>query len=124
FFILQIRLIHWRKETCMPPHHHANDTNATTPQEIGGGEPMSNHSNNPDFSTILQKRLSRRQILRSSLGAAIVGLFSASGLSTFLGHAAETTPDDPRIFSTASTAAAAKPPTVLNPVLNFFPVPP
>jgi hypothetical protein len=36
-------------------------------------EPMSNHSGNPEFSTILEKRLSRRQVLTGSLGAAVTG---------------------------------------------------
>jgi uncharacterized protein len=47
-----------------------------------GDEPMSNHSNNPHFSTILDKRLSRRQVLTGSLSAAIAGVFGAAGVAS------------------------------------------
>jgi uncharacterized protein len=40
-------------------------------------EGVNNLSNNAHFSDILQKRLSRRDIMRGSLGAAAVGLFGA-----------------------------------------------
>lgn len=43
-----------------------------------GDEPLSNHSNNPTFAAVLEKRLSRRDILRGSLSMAVVGMFGAS----------------------------------------------
>ncbi len=43
-----------------------------------GDEPLSNHSNNPTFAAILEKRLSRRDILRGSLSMAVVGMFGTS----------------------------------------------
>ncbi len=43
-----------------------------------GDEPLSNHSNNPTFAAILEKRLSRRDVLRGSLSVAVVGIFGAS----------------------------------------------
>jgi uncharacterized protein len=43
-----------------------------------GDEPLSNHSNNPTFAAILEKRLSRRDVLRGSLSVAVVGMFGAS----------------------------------------------
>lgn len=45
-----------------------------------GDEPLSNHSDNPHFSTILEKRLSRRQVLTGSLSAAVVGILVFPGL--------------------------------------------
>lgn len=47
-----------------------------------GDEPMRNHSDNLHFAAILEKNLSRREILTGSLGVAVAGLFGASGLST------------------------------------------
>jgi uncharacterized protein len=75
-----------------------------------GDEPMSNHSNNPHFSTILDKRMSRRQVLTGSLSAAIAGVFGAAGVAS-MAHAA-----GPQVLP---PAAKAKPPFGLNPTLGF-----
>jgi secreted PhoX family phosphatase len=45
--------------------------------------PIANESDNEHFSSVLEKRLSRRQMLGGSLGAAVVGMFGASGLASF-----------------------------------------
>lgn len=41
-----------------------------------GDEPMSNHSNNPTFASILNTRLQRRQVLKGSLAAAVTSMFA------------------------------------------------
>jgi len=46
-----------------------------------GDEPMSNLSDNMHFSSILEKRISRRQLLTGSLNAVVAGAFIGSGLS-------------------------------------------
>ncbi len=46
-----------------------------------GDEPLSNHSRNPSFAAILEARLSRRNVLKGSLGGAVLGMFSAPALA-------------------------------------------
>lgn len=57
-----------------------SDNKQTMIEIDNGDEPMSNHSDNPHFATILEKRLSRRQVLSGSLTAAVAGVFGASGM--------------------------------------------
>lgn len=51
-----------------------------TEQEMieNGDEPLSNHSDNPTFASILERRFSRRDLLKTSLNTAIIGAFAAS----------------------------------------------
>lgn len=80
-----------------------------------GDEPLSNHSDNPHFSTILEKRLSRRQVLTGSLSAAVVGILGFPGL-----HANAQAKKHP---STTGLPVPPKPSFTLNPTLNFKAVP-
>lgn len=91
-----------------------NDENRTIIEIDSGDEPMSNHSDNPYFSTILEKRLSRRQMLSGSLTAAVAGMFGASGISN-LAEADGSGFLSPQV---------GKAPFALNPALGFDPVPP
>jgi uncharacterized protein len=75
--------------------------------EDNGDEPMSNHSNNPHFSSIIEKRISRRQVLAGGIGAAVAGLFSATGVAYAKG---------PKFLP---PAAQGRPPFGLNPMLGF-----
>jgi uncharacterized protein len=81
--------------------------------EDNGDEPMSNHSNNPHFSSIIEKRLSRRQVLAGGLGAAVAGLFAATG-------AASVAYAKPGFLP---PAAQGRPPFGLNPTLGFAAIP-
>ncbi len=78
-----------------------------------GDEPMSNHSDNPHFATILEKRLSRRQVLSGSLTAAVAGVFGASGMGN-LAEAAKPGFLPPQV---------GKPPFALKPTLGFDAIP-
>lgn len=82
-------------------------------------DPMSNHSDNPHFSTVLEDRLSRRQMLSGSLGVALAGMFVGSGLSTLFGNTAQANAGGPNFLP---PAAKANPPFALNPTLEFIPV--
>jgi uncharacterized protein len=79
-----------------------------------GDEPMSNHSNNPHFSTILDKRLSRRQVLTGSLSAAIAGVFGAAGVTSVANATGSTVPP---------SAGKGKPPFRPSPNLGFDAIP-
>ena len=81
-----------------------------------GDEPMSNHSNNPHFNHILDKRLSRREVLSGSLTAAVAGMFGAASLALAGKPAA-----DPAKF--LPPAAKGRPPFGLNPTLGFDAIP-
>jgi uncharacterized protein len=76
-----------------------------------GDEPMSNHSANPHFASILDKRLSRRQVLSGSLTAAVAGMFGAASLAS--AASAKLLPP----------AAQARPPFGLDPALGFDAIP-
>ena len=94
-----------------------NDKVTISNHEIDNGdEPMSNHSDNEHFSAILEKRLSRREVLTGSLGAAVVGVFGLPGLIE------ETEAASPRI---PAGLLAGRPvsPFLAGPRLNFSPVP-
>jgi secreted PhoX family phosphatase len=78
--------------------------------EDNGDEPMSNHSSNPHFSSIIEARFSRRQVLAGGIGAAVAGLFSAAGVATA----------GPKLLP---PAAQGRPPFGLNPVLGFDAIP-
>ncbi len=79
--------------------------------EDAGDEPNSNHSGNPHFASVLEQRMSRRQVLSGSLAAAVAGLMGAAGLA----HAA-----GPKFLP---PAAKGRPPFGLNPALGFDPIP-
>ncbi|MFO8005271.1 PhoX family protein [Thioalkalivibrio sp.] len=79
--------------------------------EDNGDEPMSNHSDNPHFSSIIEKRISRRQVLAGGIGAAVAGLFSAAGIAQAKG---------PKFLP---PAAQGRPPFGLNPTLGFAAIP-
>jgi uncharacterized protein len=81
--------------------------------EDNGDEPMSNHSNNPHFSSIIEKRLSRRQVLAGGLSAAVAGLFAATGAVSV----AQARP------GFLPPAAQGRPPFGLNPTLGFEAIP-
>jgi secreted PhoX family phosphatase len=49
--------------------------------EDGGNEPLSNHSSNPEFSSILEQRLSRRTVVAGTMTAAIAGMMGTSALA-------------------------------------------
>jgi uncharacterized protein len=76
-----------------------------------GDEPLSNHSNNPHFASILEQRLSRRQVLSGGLAAAVAGMFGVAALA----NVASARPLPP--------AARGRPPFGLDPVLGFDPIP-
>lgn len=102
---------------------HGNDVHQHSDSQPidSGDEPMSNHSNNPHFSTILEKGVSRRQMLSGSFGAAVFGLFGGSGLSALLANMAQANQGNTKMLP---PAAQSNPPFALNPMLNFSPVPP
>jgi uncharacterized protein len=79
--------------------------------ENAGDEPLSNHSGNDHFATILEKRMSRRQVLSGSLTAAVAGIVGATGLA----HAA-----GPKFLP---PQAKGRPPFGLNPTLGFQAIP-
>jgi uncharacterized protein len=81
--------------------------------EDNGDEPMSNHSNNPHFSSIIEKRLSRRQVLAGGLSAAVAGLFAATGAASVAYARPGSLPP----------AAQGRPPFGLNPTLGFDAIP-
>jgi uncharacterized protein len=84
-----------------------NDTQL--PIEIDSGdEPLSNHSGNPHFNSVLDARLSRRDVLKGGLGAAMLGLFGAS--------AALANP------ASLPEAAGLRPPFMRKPMLGFDPI--
>lgn len=53
-----------------------------------GDEPMSNHSNNPTFASILDLRLKRRTMMKGSLAAGVTAMFAAPALSSLRSRAA------------------------------------
>ncbi len=91
----------------------------TRQKHDGGPEEMSNLSDNPHISTILERRLARRSVIAGGLGAAIAGVFGATGvpsLAAAAGPADKTKPLPPQ--------AQGKPSFSLNPSLNFDAIPP
>jgi secreted PhoX family phosphatase len=95
-------------------NRHMSDHMDPINEMDSGDEPMSNHSNNPHFSTILDKRLSRRQVLTGSLSAAIAGVFGAAGVASMANAAG------PKVLP---PAAKGKPPFGLSPTLGFEAIP-
>jgi secreted PhoX family phosphatase len=78
--------------------------------EDAGDEPLSNHSANTDFSSVLEKRMSRRQVLGGTLTAAVAGIMG----TTALAHAR------PKALP---PQAKGRPPFGLNPTLGFEAIP-
>jgi len=89
-----------------------NDQSPPGDEIDAGDEPLSNHSANTHFATIIEKRLSRRQMLTGGLGAA-VGLFAAAGAGTADAYNGKALPP----------AARGRPPFALNPQLGFTAIP-
>ena len=54
--------------------------------DTGGDELPSNHSDNPHFSTIIERRLSRRDVLAGGVGAAMAGFLGAALPGTAEAH--------------------------------------
>ncbi|EXJ09784.1 putative phosphatase [Nitrincola nitratireducens] len=46
-----------------------------------GDEPLSNHSDNASFQSIIEKRMSRRTMMKGSLGTALMGFFATTAYS-------------------------------------------
>lgn len=46
-----------------------------------GDEPLSNHSDNASFQSIIEKRMSRRTLMKGSLGTALMGFFATTAYS-------------------------------------------
>jgi secreted PhoX family phosphatase len=76
-----------------------------------GDEPMSNHSDNRHFSDVLEKRISRRELLTGSLGAAVATILGASSAA----HAGGAKFLPPQ--------AKGRPRFALNPTLGFDAIP-
>jgi secreted PhoX family phosphatase len=81
--------------------------------DTGGDEPLSNHSDNPDFATILERRLSRRDVLAGGVGAAMVGFLGSAAFSPAEAHDGKNLP----------LPAKGRPAPVLNPKLGFDAIP-
>jgi uncharacterized protein len=81
------------------------------PEADSGDEPLSNHSNNTHFSSVLEKRISRRDVLSGGLTAAVAGLLGAASLASAA---------TPKFLP---PAAKARPPFGLNPMLGFEAIP-
>src|SRR5690606_4440101 len=99
----------WREENTM------NDKEVPSTEINDGDEPMSNHSENAHFSSILEKRLSRREVLTGGLGLAVAGVFGLPGLT----EKAEAG----KYPSTTGLTVPPKPSASLNPKFNFNAVP-
>lgn len=80
-----------------------------------GDEPENNHSDNPTFASVVDKVISRRQVLRGSLNTLMAGMVATSGIG-LLASTADAAPSLP-------PQAKGRPPFGLNPILNFEPVP-
>ncbi|MFP4295781.1 MAG: PhoX family protein [Halothiobacillaceae bacterium] len=80
-----------------------------------GDEPISNHSSNRHFQDILKARLSRRDVLKGGLAAAITGLFGT-------GLAGCGSPDDQQSGQASSTERPPEPNQV-DDLLGFDPLP-
>jgi len=93
-----------------------SDNKQTMIEMDNGDEPMSNHSDNPHFGTILEKRLSRRQVLSGSLTAAVAGVFGASGMVNMAEAA------NPKKLPPAALSNG-EPPFALKPTLGFDAIP-
>ncbi len=85
--------------------------------ENHGDEPLSNHSDNPHFADIVAERMSRRQMMAGSIGAAVVGLFGGSML-------AEAATPNVRGSMPLPPQAQGQPPFQFSPTLDFQAVPP
>ncbi|MEX0730081.1 MAG: PhoX family phosphatase [Aquisalimonadaceae bacterium] len=81
-----------------------------------GDEPENNQSGNPTFTSILDKCVSRRQILRGSLNSVVAGMVTTSGVGLLAGSAQAKRLLPPQ--------AQGRPPFGLKPMLGFEPVAP
>jgi len=78
-------------------------------------EPMSNHSDNAHFSSILERRLSRREVLTGGLGLAVAGVFGLPELVKGM--------DVRKHPSITGSRASSKFSVPLNPKFNFSAIP-
>lgn len=79
-----------------------------------GDEESSNRSDNPHFATVPERRLSRRRLIAGGLGAAVAGVFAATGMPI---RASAQVP------ASLPPQAKARPPFGLNPTLGFEAIP-
>ncbi|MFU8816475.1 MAG: PhoX family protein [Pseudomonadales bacterium] len=92
------------------------DDNRSMTEVVDGDEPMSNHSDNPHFSVILEQNLSRRSMVKGGMGAAVAGMAGAAGLP-MLAEA------NPAKGAPGFVSPNANQPPVLKPSLGFEAVP-
>jgi secreted PhoX family phosphatase len=88
-----------------------SENNLFTNGVDSGDEPLSNHSDNTHFGEILERRLSRRELIGGSLTMAVAGMLGAGAVQAAGRGAAP---------ASASQAASA---TSLSPSLGFDPIP-
>lgn len=92
-----------------------DDTQICKIETDNGDEPMSNHSENAHFSSILERRLSRREVLAGGFGLAVAGVLGLPELVKGMGIEKHPFTPEPAISSRPSAA--------LNPKLNFSAIP-
>ena len=92
-----------------------NDKETSLIEIDNGDEPMSNQSDNEHFSSIMERRLSRREVLAGTFGVAVATVFGVPGMID--------SAEAKKYPSTTGLAIPPKPWTRLNPTLNFDPVP-
>lgn len=92
-----------------------NDKKVCQVETNNGDEPVSNHSDNAHFSSILERRLSRREVLAGGLGLAVTGMFGLPGLVERAEAGKHT--------STAGSAVSSRSSASLSPKFNFTAVP-
>ncbi len=92
-----------------------HDVQASTVLDIdnSGDEPLSNHSDNDHFSAIIERRLSRRDVLAGGVGVAMVGFLGSSAFNTAEAHNSKGLPPP----------ANGRPPRPLDPKLGFTAIP-
>ncbi len=95
------------------------DIKPTTFEPGNGDEPISNHSNNPHFTQILEKRLNRRDVMSGGISAAVAGLFatSAAAFAATPGAAKQLPP------AAGARPPFARPPVGPKPGLSFNAIP-
>lgn len=92
-----------------------DDTQICKIETDNGDEPMSNHSENAHFSSILERRLSCREVLAGGFGLAVAGVLGLPELVKGMGIEKHPFTPEPAISSRPSAA--------LNPKLNFSAIP-
>ncbi len=80
---------------------------------VGGDEPLSNTSTNEHFANVIERRMSRREVIVGSLGAAVAGALGTAMIDTAEAHNGRSLP----------AAGKGKPPRGLGPRLGFSAIP-